>query len=218
MDCSMTGFPVLHHLLEFAQTHVHWIDDAIQPSHPLSSPPPSALNLFQHQGLFQWVGSLYQVAKVLQLKHQSFQWILISFRIDWFDLPAVQGTLKSSPTPQLKSVNSSMVSFLYGPTFTSIHGYWKKNIALTIGTFAGKIMSLLFNVLSKLVIAFLPRRVVRVMLSFKAQRDQGGGNREADETLCKLITVVPHPPPPPHHPHHSECHDGARTGPGGFVW
>ena len=69
------GFPVLRHLLEFAQTHVHWVGDAIQPSHPLLSPSPSALNLSQHEGLFQWVGSSNQVAKVLeiQLQHQSFR-------------------------------------------------------------------------------------------------------------------------------------------------
>ena len=80
MDCSMPGFPVFHHLLEFTQTHVHWVDDAIQLSHPLSS--PSALNLSQHQGLFQWVSFLHQVAKVLEfrLQHQSFQWI---FRVDF---------------------------------------------------------------------------------------------------------------------------------------
>ena len=80
MDCSTSGFPVLHHLLEFAQTHVHRVGDAIQSSHPLSPTSP-ALNLSQHQGLFQWVGSSNQVAKVLelQLQHQSFQWI---FRVD----------------------------------------------------------------------------------------------------------------------------------------
>ena len=77
MDCSMPGFPVLHHIPEFAQAHVHWVSDAIHPSHPLSSLCPPALNLSQHQGLFQWVGSSHQVAKVLvlQLQHQSFQWI-----------------------------------------------------------------------------------------------------------------------------------------------
>ena len=81
-DCSMLGFPVHHQLPELAQTHVHWVSDAIQPSHPLSSPLPPAFNLSQHQGLFKWVSSLHQVAKVLefQLKHQSFQW---SFRIDF---------------------------------------------------------------------------------------------------------------------------------------
>ena len=82
MDCSTSGFPVHHHLLEFAQTHVHWVGGAIQPSHPLSSHSPPAFNLSQHQGLFQWVGSLHQVAKVLefQLQHQSFQWI---FRVNF---------------------------------------------------------------------------------------------------------------------------------------
>ena len=82
MDCSMPGFPVTHYLPKFAQTHVHWVGDAIQSSHPLSSPSPPALNLSQDQGLFQWVSSSHQLAKVLelQLQHQSFLWI---FRIDF---------------------------------------------------------------------------------------------------------------------------------------
>ena len=82
MDCSTPGLPVHHQLLELAQTHVHWISDAIQPSHPLSSPSPPVFDLSQHQGLFQWVSSLRQVAKLLefQLQHQSFQWI---FRTDF---------------------------------------------------------------------------------------------------------------------------------------
>ena len=81
MDCSTPGLPVHHQLLEFTQTHVHWIGDGIQPSHPLSSPSPPAFNVSQHQGLSQRVSSLHQVAKVLefQLQHQSFQWI---FRTD----------------------------------------------------------------------------------------------------------------------------------------
>ena len=92
----MPGFSVLQYLPEFTQTHVHWVGDAIQPSHPLLSPSPLVLNLSQHQSLFQWVGCSHQVAKLSELQHQSFQWIfrLISLRIDWFDL-AVQGTLKS---------------------------------------------------------------------------------------------------------------------------
>ena len=73
MDCSMPGFPVLHHLPEFAHSHVHWVDDAIQSSHPLSPPSLSALNLSQHQGLFQRISSLLQVAKVLELQHQSLE-------------------------------------------------------------------------------------------------------------------------------------------------
>ena len=82
MDCSTPGLPVLHHLLEFVQTYVHWVTDAIQPPHPLSTPSPLAPNLTQHQSLFQWVSSSYQVARVLelQLQHQSFQWIV---RVDF---------------------------------------------------------------------------------------------------------------------------------------
>ena len=76
-----SGFRILHHLPELAQTHVHWVSDAIQASHPLSPPSPPALTLSQHQGLFRWVGSLHQVAILeLQLQHQSFQWI---FRVDF---------------------------------------------------------------------------------------------------------------------------------------
>ena len=76
MDCSMPGFPVHQQLWELAQTLVHWVGDAIQPSHPLSSPSPPSFNLSQHQGLFKWVSSLHQVTKVLelQLQHQFFQW------------------------------------------------------------------------------------------------------------------------------------------------
>ena len=76
MDCSTPGLPVYHQLPELAQTYLHWVSNAIQPAHPLSSPSPPAFNLSQNQGLFQWVSSSYQVAKALefQLQHQSFQW------------------------------------------------------------------------------------------------------------------------------------------------
>ena len=82
MNCSMSGFPVLHYLPEFAQASVPWVTDAIQPSHSLLAPSPLSFNLSHHQGLFRWVSSLHQVAKVLelQLQHQSFQWI---FRVDF---------------------------------------------------------------------------------------------------------------------------------------
>ena len=100
MDCSMPGIPVHHQLPELPQTHAHWVSDAIQPSHPRSSSSPPALNLSQHQGLFQWVSSSHQVAK----KYWSFSFNispsnkysgLISFRMNWLDLLAVQGTLRS---------------------------------------------------------------------------------------------------------------------------
>ena len=115
----------------------------------------------QHQGLFQRVGSLHQVARVLelQLQHQSFQWILrlISFRVDWFDLLEVQGTLRS-----LLQHNSSKPSILQCSALFMVHlsnscTTTGKTITLTIWTFVSKVMSLLFNILSSLVIAFLPR-------------------------------------------------------------
>ena len=107
-NCSMPDFPVLHHLPELAQTHVHWVGDAIQTSHPLSPPSLPALTLSQHQGLFQWVSSLHQVAKVLGLQHQPQYSGLISFRIDWLHLLAVQGTLKN-----LLQHHSSKASILW---------------------------------------------------------------------------------------------------------
>ena len=99
MDCSTLSFPVHHQLLEFTQTHVHRVSDAIHLSHPLLSPPPPTFNLSQHQGLFKWVSSSHHVAKLLELQlsispsneHSG----LISFRMDWLDLLVVQGTLKS---------------------------------------------------------------------------------------------------------------------------
>ena len=132
MNCSMPSFPVHHQFLELTQTHVHWVSDAIQSSHPLSSPSLPAFNLSQHQGLFQWVSSSHQVAKVLlfQLQHQSFQWI---FRTDFLEDGLVRSpcsprdSRESSHIPQFKSINSSALSFLYSPTLTSIHDYWKNH-------------------------------------------------------------------------------------------
>ena len=113
---QMPGLPVHHQLLELTQTQVYWVGDAIQPSHLLLSPSPPAFNLSQHLGLFQWVTSSHQVARVLefQLQHQYFQWYsgLISFRMDWLDLLSVQGTLKS-----LLQHHSSKPSVLQGSAF-----------------------------------------------------------------------------------------------------
>ena len=132
MDCSTPGFPVHHQLPELTQTHVHWVSDAIQPSHPLSSPSPPTFNHSQHQGLFKWVSSSNQVAKILEFQLQfspSKEYSgLISFRMDCLDLLTVQGTLNvSSPTPQFKSIHSSALSFLYSPTLISIRDYWKNH-------------------------------------------------------------------------------------------
>ena len=127
--------PFHHQLLELTQTHVHWVSDAIQLSHPLSCPSPPTFDLSQDQNIFKWVSSLHHMAKELefQLQHQSFNEYseMISFRIDWFDLLAVQGTLKS-----LLLHHSSKASILWHSAFfivqtqfslTSIHDYWKNH-------------------------------------------------------------------------------------------
>ena len=160
-DCSTPDLPLYHQLPEFTQTHVDWVDNAIQPSHLLSSPSPPAFNLSQHQGLLKWVKPSHQLAKVLefQLQHQSFQctFRLISFRMGWLDLLAVQGTLKS-----LLQHHCSKASILQCSAFFIVqisHPYMTpgKTITLTRRTFVDKVVSLLFNMLSRLVIAFLPR-------------------------------------------------------------
>ena len=143
MSCCTPGLPVHHQLPKSTQIHVHRVNDAIQPSHPLLSPSPPALNLSQHQGLFQRVSSLHQLAKVLefQLQHQSSQWTpkMFSFRMDWLDLLAVQGTLKS-----LLQHQSSKASILRCSAFFIVqlsHPYMTtgKTIALTRRTFVGKV-------------------------------------------------------------------------------
>ena len=144
MDCSAPGLCVHHQLSEFTQTHVHWVGDVIQTSHPLSSPSP-AFNLSQHQGLFHWVSS-YLVAKVLEFHFSispSNEYSgLISFRMDWLDLLAVQGTLKS-----LLQHRSSKASIVQHSAFFVVqlsHPYMTtgKTIALTRWTFVGKVKSL----------------------------------------------------------------------------
>ena len=165
MDCSTPGLPVHHQLLEFTQTHVQWVSDAIQPSHFLLSPSPPAYNLSQHQG--NWLFSNESVLQVRWPKYWSFTFSispsneylgLISFRMDWLDLLAVQGTLKS-----FLQHHSSEASVLWCSAFFIAqlsHPYMTtgKTIALTRRTFVGKVMPLLFNMLSRLVIAFLPSK------------------------------------------------------------
>ena len=127
---SMPGLHVHHQLLESTQNHVHWVSDAIQPSHPLSSLLLSP-SVFPSTRVFSNESAGHQVAKVLelQLQHQSCQWI---FRTNFLEDRLVgspcslRDAQESSPTPQFKSINSSALSFLYGSTLTSIHDYWKK--------------------------------------------------------------------------------------------
>ena len=117
----------LYHCPEFVQTHVHWVSDAIQPSHPQS--PPSTLNLTQHQGLFQWIGFAYQVVRVLELQLQH-QFLTMNIQ-SWFP-SGITGLIfcprdfqESSAAPQFRSINPSALNLLYDPTLISIHDYWK---------------------------------------------------------------------------------------------
>ena len=150
MDCSTPGLPVHHQLPGFTQTHVHWVGDVIQPSHPLSSPSP-AFNLSQHQDPFKWVSTSHQVDKVLesQLQHQSVQWIfrtdLLQDGLDWSHC-----TPKDSQKSLLQH-HSSKASILQHSAFFIVqlsHPYviTGKTIALTRRTFVGKVMSLLFSI------------------------------------------------------------------------
>ena len=153
MDCTTPGFPVLHHLPELAQTHVHRVGDAIQLSHSLSSPSPPAFNLSQHQ-----VFSNESVLRIRWPKYWSFSFSispsneysgLIFFRMNWLDLLKVQGTLRS-----LLQHYSSKTSILWHSAFFIVqlsppYMTTGKTIALTRWTFVGKVMSLLFNMLSR---------------------------------------------------------------------
>ena len=161
MNHSTPGLPVHHHLPEVTQTHLHWAGDTIPPSHPLLSHSPPALNLSHHQG--PWNESALCIRWP---KYWSFSFHispynedpeLISFRLDWLDLLAVQGTLKSllqhhSSKASIRRRSAFFIVQLAHPYMTT-----QKTIALTSQTFVGKVMSLLFNMLSRLVITFLPR-------------------------------------------------------------
>ena len=154
MDCSTPGFPVHHQLPELTQTHVHRVDDAIQPSHPLSSPSPPAIRVFSKESVLCIKWPKYWSFSISPSNEYSG---LISFRTDWFDFLAVQGTLKS-----LLQHHSSKASILWRSALFMVqlsHPYMTtgKTIALTRQTFVGKVMSLFFNMLSRLVIAFLSR-------------------------------------------------------------
>ena len=162
VDCSTPGFPVLHHLPEFAQSHAHWVSDAIQPSHPLSSPSPPAFSLSQHQGLFP-VSRLF-TASGQRIGVSASTSLLPMVIQDWFPLGWTgwislhpKDSQESSPTPQFKSINSLALSFLYDPALPSILDTGKTT-ALTRRIFVNKVMSVLFNMLSRSVIALLPRR------------------------------------------------------------
>ena len=130
MNHSTPGLPVHHQLPEFTQTHVHWVSDAIQPSHPLlsSSPPvpnPSSIRVFSNESTLCMRWPKYWSFSFSIIPSKEIPG-LISFRMDWLDLLAVLGTL-SSPTSQFKSINSSVISLLHSPTLTSIHDHRKNH-------------------------------------------------------------------------------------------
>ena len=161
MNRSTPGLPVHHQLPESTHTHVHWVSDAIQPAHLLLSPSPPALNLLQHQDLFKWVSFRMRWPKYwsfsFNISHSDEYPGLISFRMDWLELLAVQGTLKS-----LLQHHSSNASILRHSAFFTVqlsHPYMTtgKTIALTRWTLVSKVMSLLLNMLSRLVLTFLAR-------------------------------------------------------------
>ena len=157
----MPGIPVHHQLLEIAKNYVNWLGDAIQPSHLLLPPSPPALNLSQHHGLFKGVTPLHQMASWnLSISPLDEYSGLIPLRIDWLDLLEVQGTLKS-----LLQHHSSKSLILQHSAFFIVqlsHPYMTtgKTIAFTRWTFVGKVMALLFNMLSRLVITFLARNSI----------------------------------------------------------
>ena len=159
MNYSTPGFPVHHQLPELTQIHVHRVGYAIQPSHSLSSHFPPAFNLSQHQDLFRWVGSSHRWPKYwsFSISPSNEYSGLISFKIDWLDLLAVQGTLRS-----FLQHHSSKASILRHSDFFLVqlsHPYMTtgKTKSLTRQNIVGKVMSLLFNMPSRLVITFLPR-------------------------------------------------------------
>ena len=161
MDCHKLGFPVLHYHPEFAQTCVHWACDTIQPPHLLSLPSPPAFKLFQHQGPFKWVGSSHEVAKVWSFSFSISPFNeysgLISFRIDWIDLPAVQGTLESLLRHHNLKTSVLLCSAFFMFQFSYPYMTTGKTIDLTIRTFISKVVSLLLKILSSFVTYFLPR-------------------------------------------------------------
>ena len=161
MNCSMPGLPVRHQLPEFTQTHVHWVGDAIQTSHPLSSPYPPAPNPSQDQSLFQWVRSSHGWPKYwsfsFSISPSNEHPGLISFRVDWLDLFAVQRTLKSLLQHHSWKGSILRCSALFTVQLSYPYMTTGKTIALTGWTFVGKGMYLLFNMLSRWVITFLQR-------------------------------------------------------------
>ena len=160
MNHSTPGLPVHHQIPEFTQTHIHRVGDAIQLSHPLSSPSPPpippSIRLFSNESnLRMWWPKYWSF--IFSISPSQEHPGLISFRMDWLDLLAVQGTLKSLLQHHISKASILWCSAFFMAQLSHPYMTIGKTIALTRQTFVGKVMSLLFNVLSKLVITFLPR-------------------------------------------------------------
>ena len=199
MDCSTPGFPILHHLLELAQTYAHWVSDAIQPFHSLLSPSPPAFNLssirvFSHESaLFTRWPKFCSFSFSISPSNEYSRFI--SFRIDWFNLLAVQGTHKF-----LLQHDGSKASILQCSAFFMIqfsHSYMTtgKTIALIKWTFVSKVMSLFFGMLSRLVIAFLPRNKCWVMHRQKGCHCSLSPHTLAPASPGKQEGILPRPAP-----------------------
>ena len=170
MDYSTPGFSVHYQIPEFTQTHVHPAGDAIQPSHPLSSPSPPTFNLSQKSGSFpmsQFFASGGQSIGVSASTSVLPMNIQDRFPLGWTGWISLspRDSQESSPTPQFKSINSSVLSFLCSPTLTSVNDHWKTH-SFDQMDFVCKVMSLLFNMLSRLVITFLPMSK-RLLISWR---------------------------------------------------
>ena len=160
MYCSKLGLPVHHQLLEFTQTHVHWVGDAIKPSHPLQSPSLLTFNLSQHQGLVQWVSSTHQVPRYwsfsFNISPSNEYSGLISYKMGWLDVLQSKRFWRIFSNTTVQKQQFLALNFLI---VQLSHPYMTtgKTTALTRWTVVGKVMPLLFNMLSRLVIPFLPR-------------------------------------------------------------
>ena len=160
MDCSTSGFPIHHDLPEFVQTHVHWVGDVIQPSRPLSFSFQPAFNLSQHQVFSKksglWIRKPKYWSLSFSIRPSNEYTGFISYRIDWFALLAFQGTLKSLPQHPISKASIIWCSAFFMVQVSHSYMTTRKNISKTLWTFVCKVMCLLFNMLPRLVIAFLP--------------------------------------------------------------
>ena len=193
MDCSMLGFPVQYQLLELAQIHVHWVSDAIQLSHPLSFP-------FLLPSIFRRVFSNQSVLHIRWPKYWSFSFSinpyneysgLISFRTDWFDLFAAHGTLKGLLHHHCSKASKLQHSAFFMVQLSHLYMTTRKTIILTRQTFVRKVMSLFFNMLSRLVRAFLPRGKC-LLKSFMAAVTICSDTGTRENKVCHFFPLFPH--------------------------